>query len=174
MKETRTLIEEQFTSVYAPLVLYCNKLLRKFEESDEYAKDVAVKAFMKAFDFEFKSATHLRQFLFVTAKNECINLLRAKTTHKKFEKEFLFLHKEEDNFDWMEAEIIDRMYHYINKRISKLSSFDRSVIRLHLFKGLSLSEIAKLKGKSIRTIQRVRKDFMTRIEKGAQRIYDYN
>ena len=124
-----------FDKFFPRLYNFAQQLL----DDDSEAMDVAQESFIKLYKQAepFENFENIKAFLFVTARNNCFDILRR----KKLRKSWAYLIAEENcvehpaiERDWMEAEIISA--------IEKLPPRQRRIIKLYFLEGKLIKEIA--------------------------------
>ena len=144
VSELRT--DEEIARVYEKFVdtVYkvCFMLLKNVSETEDATQNVFIK-FMKD-SKEFQSDEHIKAWLIVTAKNECINMLKHWFRSKRSDSEVLENMSYTDDYE--KGELL--------KQVLSLDEKFRLPIYLYYYEGYSTSEISEMleiKHSTIRT-----------------------
>lgn len=142
--------EDQFKKIYKK---YCKPLYAyvvAYVTTQEDAQEITANAFIKLWysKKEFKDEQHLRGFLFMVARNECVNLINKKkrqtvVSANEFEEGATNIHAN----DFIES---------INAIVQELPQRQKQIIELVLFEGLNDLEVSMRIGKTEKTIRNLR------------------
>jgi len=129
----------------------------KISKSREDAEDITVKVFMKLWEFRdrIESPVHLRRWVFFTARNLCINVLRERRFPQPFTDE---LHSETEDLrvaqtdvhehEMVWASLIDELWNIVNA----LPIMRRKVMLMRFQENKSMEEIASSLNLSVQTV----------------------
>jgi RNA polymerase sigma factor (sigma-70 family) len=123
------------------IVLFCNGMIKNMEEAEDTTVDVFVELWKRIKDF--KTEDNIKAFLFITARNRCLNHLRVKKKIITCELKY--------DYEEINAFVVDDIYNHIYKEIELLPNRQRAIIKSYL-SGLKASEIANKLGISIKTV----------------------
>ncbi|MBO9573635.1 MAG: RNA polymerase sigma-70 factor [Chitinophagaceae bacterium] len=131
-------------------VLYFSR--RYVDEAE--AQDIAAEAFIEVWHrrTDFRQLKNLTNFLYVTTRNKCYDVLRRHHTHHQHAEELkaLMENQREDFFaQQVRAELIKLLYHQVNQLPPKM----RQVFLLSFEQGLKPAQIAEQLGISIKTVK---------------------
>jgi RNA polymerase sigma-70 factor (ECF subfamily) len=137
---------------YYPLVV----LFAKQFVGEAVAADITAEVFIRLWKQPkaFSSISHLKNSLQLTARNLCIDQLRAKQTEGKRQRELQYLESHVDPGDYHVEQVRAQVYERVLAEIDRLPAYLREVFRLAYVEGLNNAEIAKrlhLKDASVRT-----------------------
>lgn len=123
------------------IVLFCNGMIKNMEDAEDISVDVFVELWKRIENFNTED--NIKAFLFITAKNKCLNYLKSKKKRRTCEL----------NSDYAEinAIVMDNLYVYLYDEIEKLPKKQKAIIRSYL-SGLKVSEISKKLGVSYKTV----------------------
>ena len=145
-------IEVIFTSYYSLLCYFAFR----YVQNDEAARDIVQDLFVGLMEKKpaFQSEVHLKNFLYLTVKNNCLNYLRSKLSREHYI-EYIKREAREDEFDCrvMEAEI----YQKLNKAVEMLPTECRKVFELYFFEGMDNEAVARTLQISIHTVKAQKK-----------------
>jgi RNA polymerase sigma-70 factor (ECF subfamily) len=136
----RNAFRQVFDKYYRPVSYFAMKVLR----DDTYAEDIVIEAFRKAWDNRGKFATpsHLKNFLYLVTRNECISHLRSTRVIRSTSQEWVRM--SEDNETALSAVDLERVQTQIMEMIfEKLQELPGGdVLRMSFIEGKSTKEIA--------------------------------
>lgn len=126
---------------------------RKLTDDKEEAEDIVLETFRKclAMHKNFETLPNIRAFLYITARNTCLNFLKYRQRKTARNKEYVYLHTTDDDIIErmrIESEVLRKIYAAVNS----LPSRCREIFILTYFKGLPAGEIAKQLGISTSTV----------------------
>lgn len=138
-----------FYSLYPKLVVYCRKFLPSLDEAEDEAI-ISIQAAFKIYK-NFKDLESLRVYVYIVAKNRCLNVI--KLNKRKYEKEELYLKNEqletiEIEYELFKAPIIA----IIHKHVEELPDKCKEVFKLLYFEDYDTNQVAKLLDISIETV----------------------
>lgn len=126
---------------YSSLQYFTYKIISEWED----AQDIVVQTFNSFWNLRsnFDSEKNIRAFLYITARNRCLNYLRDRErrfSHKKEYKEFLLQIENDNELEsrFVQSDLIYKIY----LEVQKLPEKYRSILFLTYFKGMSINEIA--------------------------------
>jgi RNA polymerase sigma-19 factor, ECF subfamily len=127
------------------IVLFCNGMIKNMEEAEDISVDVFVELWKRMGDF--KTESNIKAFLFITAKNKCLNYLNVKKKIRTCEL----------NQDYAEinAIVMDNLYTLLYDEVERLPPKQKAIIKSYL-SGLKASEIANKLGISYKTVCNVK------------------
>lgn len=125
------------------LVLFCNSITKNMEEAEDITIDVFVE-FWKRID-NFKTEDKAKAFLFITAKNRCLNYIQRRK----------IVTCELTDYAEINAIVMDSIYEHMIEEVEKLPVRQRGIIKGYL-SGLNAHEISKKLGMSYKTVCNVK------------------
>lgn len=142
-------IEEIFQEYYAPLCFFVSRYVNDRVVTEDLVQDIFVTIIEKK--ITFSSKLHLRNYLYLTCKNSCLNYLRKGNTKLKY----LSFHRPDEHFE--EAVIHDiittEVYKELSEAISQLPTQCRAVFEASYFEELDNNDVAKKLGISVFTVK---------------------
>ena len=107
-------VEKIFTSWYSSLCYFAFR----YVQDDETARDIVQEVFVRLMEKRqaFQSEQHLKNFLYLTIKNDCLNHLRNRLSREHY-LSYLKHEGEQDEFEcrMIETEIFSRLRKAIEK-----------------------------------------------------------
>jgi RNA polymerase sigma-70 factor (ECF subfamily) len=147
-----------FTRIYHTLKGEIYMFALKISKSREDAEDITVKVFMKLWEFRdhIESPVHLRRWVFFTARNLCINVLRERRFPQPFTDE---LHSEVEDtstaapmtvreHEMVWASLMEELWTIVNS----LPVMRRKVMLMRFQENKSMEEIASSLNLSVQTV----------------------
>ncbi len=138
-----------FEAFYAPLCYYASHILPDDQQASEAVQEVFIRIWEKRKSF-FPEVS-LRQYLFRSVRNQCLNLIRQEKV-KQFH-----TGKYQETMSGEEAggeSVISReLFLQLEKSIDALPEKRREIFRLSRDEGLKYREIAERMGISVKTVE---------------------
>ena len=156
--------EELYRKYYRSAVLYCIGLCGR----QQLAEDIATDAFVKAYLSLPNDVTSFRYWLMKVCKNLWIDYLRKHSREIPDE----YLPEMSDGTTPETTYILNERNRYLWDIINTLPSFDREMLILHYFSGLTLQEISQLTGRTAPAV-RTRMMRLRQTLKGKMEEYGY-
>ncbi len=145
MKNYEEEIRVIFNKYSKRIILFCNGLINNFEDAEDISVDVFVELWKRIGDF--KTEDNVKAFLFITAKNKCLNHLRVK-------KKIITCELNQDYAE-INAIVMDDLYNHIYNEVNRLPKQQQAIIKSYL-SGLKASEISNRLGISYKTVCNVK------------------
>lgn len=148
--------EALFNKYYAGLCYYAYKFVHNKEVAKDLVQDVFVKSWDKRSDFTTELS--IKNFLYISLRNSCLNYLRHSIVEKKFIElsDIDMCENEKGLSNLIKAEVVMSL----REAIDKLPEGCRMVLKLAYFEGLKNDEIATELGISINTVKTQRQRAM--------------
>jgi RNA polymerase sigma-70 factor (family 1) len=142
-KELKAFFKKYFSSIYI--------FAEKFTKDEMLAKDIAQEIFIKTWESSsnFENENALRAYLYLSARNQCINHFRKNESEHANESHYNQIHIENNYLDEIAQEETFRL---LDIAIQELPPQGKRIIELTL-KGLGNHEIAKKLHISINTLK---------------------
>jgi len=142
--------ERLFLLYHAPLRYFCEQLIT----ADDLAEDIVSELFLTLWKKQmiFESAEHAQAYLYRSAKNRCLNLIRSeKSALAKTERAAGLTIDYSENY--LDAFIRTEVWAELYRAVESLPSQCCQVITKSYFEGLSNQEIADDMGLSLQTVK---------------------
>lgn len=137
-----------FRYYYSGLVVFATHFLQSKEEAEEIIQDIFLKIWS---DREHLNVhTSLRDYLFRSVKNKCLDVIKHKKVESKFEH---YIHQREEQSINHEFFIEQELRVLIKDVIEKLPTECRKVFVLSRIQNLKYKEIADKLGISVKTVE---------------------
>lgn len=158
-----------FYSYYDRLVLYVDNLLRIKGAADDIVSETFIKFWNSRDAHIFETEKDVESFLYVTAKNGCLNYIRHRQLHQNHLKHYgNTLHHfigESYAVDLEKQEIIDDLMECISKEIDKLPEKCALVVRLSCIYDMPMAQIVEILDMPAETVSNKRKYGMRMLRK---------
>lgn len=106
-----------YRQYYAMLVVYALRFLQSKEEAEDAVQDVFLALWED--DRKFENTDDLLAFLYTSLKNRCLNVLRERTSQKKYEAYYRSFNQEianaEEPVNVTYEEVLGKLYHLIDQ-----------------------------------------------------------
>lgn len=137
---------EAFTAVYnayySTLLAFVRKMIPEKEDAEDIAADIFVRLWRHRTNFD--TIRNLEAFLYITARNACLDFLRHLKRQTEKQKELILALQQQPTENALPEDIKAEVLATILEEIEKLPKSAGRVFRLAYFDGLSNDEIARL------------------------------
>jgi RNA polymerase sigma-70 factor (family 1) len=136
-----------------PLVFYIQRLMGSETEAQDIVADVFIKLLERR--EKFNSLDNIRAFLYRSARNAAINVLRANSRHRAAHEQLGYLARAaEGRSDWLDNEQIrGEVLGAIYEEIETLPGKCKEIFKLIFLQGLDNEEIAARMGIEVQTVR---------------------
>lgn len=138
-----------FREYYAPLCYFASRYIENPEIGEDLVQDVFTLLIEKKAYFE--SELHLKNFLYISVKNSCLNYIRKENSRERYLAYKAREEDEEDNF--VHNIVATEVYKELAEAITNLPTECRKVFELCYFEGLDNEKAAEQLGVSVNTIK---------------------
>lgn len=137
--------KEGFETIYNQHFISVFYFARRFVTDTPVAEDITMEVFMKLWEKlkSFESLQAIKSFLYVAAKNACLNHLRNEQRKISNQKQLSYLLSAETDGSVSEQNITARVYQHIYDEIENLPEQLKKVFKMAYFDGLSNEDIAQ-------------------------------
>jgi RNA polymerase sigma-70 factor (ECF subfamily) len=134
-----------FTDAYNQFYLSIYHYIKKFVADNQLAEDITADSFVKLWRHaeEVSDIQNVKAFLRTTARNACLDHLKAQRNHGQKEKEILYLSEQDTRNEFDLAEIKAEVLQYVYAEIEKLPEKCKEVFKLSYLEGMKVSEVAQ-------------------------------
>lgn len=146
--ETVNDAEAIFKKYYGSLCYFASKYLQDEEEVEDVVQDVFIALLEKK--MRFQSEVHLKNFLYLSVRNGCLNHLRNLRSRDRY---IASLAREEEGESFEEAIILTEIHRELAAAVNQLPEECRKVFELCYFQGLDNESAANELGVSINTVK---------------------
>lgn len=138
-----------FKKLYPSICSFANKYLKDKQGAEDISQEVFIELWKQREKFE--SIEQVKAFLYLSAKNKCLNVLKHVNVKDKHIQETMAISGEEDE-SFEEYVIKTEVNAFINEVIESLPPQRRKIIILSM-NGLKNNEIAEELGISVNTVK---------------------
>lgn len=142
-------VEEIFKEYYAPLCYFASRYLKNEVVVEDLVQDLFTALLEK--QNAFNSALHLKNFLYLSVKNACLNYIRSSNSRDRYVAEDGKKDKTEDSF--VQYIIATEVYKELAEAVAQLPAECRKVFEACYFEGLDNEKAAEKLGISIFTVK---------------------
>jgi len=129
-----------FDEYFIPLCYFAEKITASKEEAEDIAIDTLRKCWSLRNNFE--SLINIKAFLYITARNACLNYLQHQRRQAERHRDFTYLQQAESDEDIESLKIKAEVFGALYNEVHRLPTKCRHVFELVL-EGVSTAEIAK-------------------------------
>ena len=142
---------EVYNMYYTRLYFFVKKLLDDREE----AQDITAETFVKLWNLRDKFETHqnIKAFLFITARNACLDFLRYRQRQLTNKQEFSYLVMETEDMSFPHEEVQLEVLKQIHAEIENLPTQCRRIFKMAYLERLKNAQIADLLGLTEQTVR---------------------
>jgi RNA polymerase sigma-70 factor (family 1) len=148
---SKTAFEKIYQLHYKQLRYFTERIITNQDEAREIVTDTFIKVYQRRSDFD--SIQGLRSYLFVTAKNACMDFFRNQKRNAAAEIELEYRAQYINNEFAFENELKAELLNQIYLEIENLPERCQIVFKLLFFKELTTTEAAEQLGISVKTVQ---------------------
>jgi RNA polymerase sigma-70 factor (ECF subfamily) len=133
-----------FTLAYNQFYLSIYHYTKKFVADSQLAEDITADSFVKLWRHAetVSNVQNVKAFLRTTARNACLDHLKAARNHEEKEKEILYLTGQDTRNEFDLAEIKTEVLQYVYAEIEKLPEKCREVFKLSYLEEMKVAEVA--------------------------------
>jgi RNA polymerase sigma factor (sigma-70 family) len=139
----------------------CLSMTKDSDKAEDFTHDIFIKAFGKLDDFQERST--FSTWLYAIAYNYCSDQLRLS---KRFTTITISSHLEQYMTESQEGRLYEEALQLVRQALNRLSSNERTVLKLKYEEGMSIDEIAKLYNLKISAVK-------MRLKRGRERMHQF-
>lgn len=144
-----------FSAIYNKYFHTLYSFVRKFIPEKEDAEDITAEIFLKLWRLRanLESIKNIEAFLYITARNACLDFLRHMKRQSEREKELLYMLLQQPADSLLEDDVKTEVLKAIHQEIFRLPESCRRVFEMAYMEGRSNEEIAavlKINNQSVR------------------------
>lgn len=125
---------------YEPICNFAYNLIGNMQEAEDIAGDIFIKIWNRRLDFN--NLTSLKSFLYTSARNACLNVIRDK--HRRTSREQEIKYRLEEDEDFVLNKIVNaELHNEIRLLLEKLPKKPGRVLKELYLNGKELSEVAE-------------------------------
>jgi len=140
-----------YNEYYPTLYYFVKRFVNEREDAEDLTADIFVKLWKMHANFE--SINNIKAFLYITARNSCIDFLRHRQRQTQKQKDLLYLLLQEPAEGTLKEDTRAEVLRAIYEEIERLPAARRKVFKLAYLDGLSNDAIAEFLGLSNQTVR---------------------
>jgi RNA polymerase sigma-70 factor (family 1) len=136
---------QAFTAIYNEHHATLYYFVRRFINEREDAEDITATIFVKLWKLhaDFESIQNIKAFLYITARNACLDFLRSRQRQHEKQKELLHILLQAPAEGILQEDIRGTVLKRIHEEIGKLPKSCKKVFEMSFLDGMSNTEIAE-------------------------------
>lgn len=142
-------VEDVFKTYYAPLCYFASNYIKEEGVVEDLVQDLFTSLIEKK--PRFQSELHLKNFLYISVKNACLNHIRHSNSRERYLKASENLYEEDDSL--VQHIIATEVYKELAAALANLPNECRKVFEACYFEGLDNEKAAEKLGISIFTVK---------------------
>jgi RNA polymerase sigma-70 factor (family 1) len=155
-----------FDDFYPVLCAFAERFLKNPDQSEDVAQEALIRFWERR--EEFDDLVGAKSFLYVVAKNNCINILKRTRTNDD-----LSLLKDLESESFLKQNIIDQeTFLMVRNAVERLPARMKEIIELSMH-GLKNAEIAAQMGISMLTVHKAKKNAYRKLREMLKSYYSY-
>lgn len=141
-------VETVFKEYYSPLCYFASQYIQDDSITEDIVQDVFISLLEKKVTFQ--TELHLKNFLYLSVRNACLNALRNKVSREKY---IEFITREESSENFEDNLILTEVHKELAEAVEKLPPECRKVFDLSYFQGKDNETVAEELGLSVNTVK---------------------
>lgn len=150
-------IDAVYYHFYRDIFYFCRRLLDSREDAQDITSTCFINLFQKNKDFN--SLINIKAFLYISARNQSLDLLRKRKTASTHQKSLA--HAMQSSYSHVNDELDVLQLKTIEESIKKLPPRSRQVIELLFIRGKKYKEVAETLNISVRAVTESRQRGLT-------------
>lgn len=142
-------VEDVFRTYYAPLCYFASNYIKEEGVVEDLVQDLFTGLIEKK--TQFQSELHLKNFLYISVKNACLNCIRRDNSRERYLKASENQYEEDDSL--VQHIIATEVYKELAAALANLPNECRKVFEACYFEGLDNEKAAEKLGISIFTVK---------------------
>jgi RNA polymerase sigma-70 factor (family 1) len=136
---------QAFTAIYNQYYPTLHYFVRRFIHDPEDAEDITADIFIRLWKIRtrFDSVQNIKAFLYITARNACIDFLRHRERMNENQEKMSYLLRQQPDDAFPQDDLWAEVLTYIYQEIEKLPGSCRKVFKMAYLEGLSNNEISQ-------------------------------
>ena len=147
--------KEAFAAVYKSLYPALFFFVKRFVVDKAEAEDITAETFIKLWKIKhnFESHQNIKAFLYITARNACLDCLRARQRSTGMQQEMLYLLLQNNDVTFLHDEIKADVLTQVKEKIEDLPPKCKQIFKMAFFERLKNAEIAGKLGLTLQTVK---------------------
>ncbi len=147
--------KEAFAAVYKSHYAALFFFVKRFVVDRAEAEDITAETFIKLWKIRqnFESHQNIKAFLYITARNACLDCLRARQRSTGMQQEMLYLLLQQNDMTFIHDEIRADVLTQVKEKIEDLPPKCKQIFKMAFFERLKNGEIAERLGLTLQTVK---------------------
>jgi RNA polymerase sigma-70 factor (family 1) len=147
--------KEAFAAVYKSHYAALFFFVKRFVVDRAEAEDITAETFIKLWKIRqnFESHQNIKAFLYITARNACLDCLRARQRSTGMQQEMLYLLLQQNDMTFIHDEIKADVLTQVKEKIEDLPPKCKQIFKMAFFERLKNGEIAERLGLTLQTVK---------------------
>lgn len=147
--------KEAFAAVYKSHYAALFFFVRRFVIDRAEAEDITAETFIKLWKIRhnFDSHQNIKAFLYITARNACLDCLRARQRSTGMQQEMLYLLLQQNDITFIHDEIKADVLTQVKEKIENLPPKCKQIFKMAFLERLKNAEIAEKMGLTLQTVK---------------------
>lgn len=147
--------KEAFAAVYKSHYTALFFFVKRFVIDRAEAEDITAETFIKLWKIRhnFDSHQNIKAFLYITARNACLDCLRARQRSTGMQQEMLYLLLQNNNITFLHDEIKVDVLTQVKEKIENLPPKCKQIFKMAFLERLKNAEIAEKLGLTLQTVK---------------------
>lgn len=147
--------KEAFAAVYKSHYPALFFFVKRFVIDRAEAEDITAETFIKLWKIKhnFESHQNIKAFLYITARNACLDCLRARQRSTGMQQEMLYLLLQQNDMTFIHDEIKADMLTQVKEKIEDLPPKCKQIFKMAFFERVKNKDIAEKLGLTLQTVK---------------------
>lgn len=147
--------KEAFAEVYKTHFASLFFFVRRFINDRQEAEDITAETFIKLWKIRFNFDTHqnIKAFLYITARNACLDCLRAQKRNSGAQQELMYLLMQNDGVTFIQDEVKGDVLQEIKNEIENLPPKCQQIFKMAFLERVKNADIAEQLGLTVQTVK---------------------
>ena len=147
--------KEAFAAVYTSHYPSLFFFVKRFVVDRAEAEDITAETFIKLWKIKhnFESHQNIKAFLYITARNACLDCLRARQRSTGMQQEMLYLLLQQNEMTFIHDEIKADVLTQVKEKIEDLPPKCKQIFKMAFFERIKNAEIAEKLGLTLQTVK---------------------
>lgn len=147
--------KEAFAAVYKTHYAALFFFVKRFISDRQEAEDITAETFIKLWKIRHNFDTHqnIKAFLYITARNACLDFLRARQRSTGMQQELMYLLLQNNDVTFIQDEVKADVLKQITEQIEHLPPKCKQIFKMAFLQRVKNADIAETLGLTIQTVK---------------------
>lgn len=146
----KTVVEKFFYVYKEPVYKMTYRLLQRKHEAEDVTAETLVLLWERR--AEIKGIKHAEHFLYLVARNKCLNILQQRSHHRNSIRRMELPEILDPHLEAIDSKVVSKIIAFVLDEMENLTPQQREASHLYLIKGLSLKETGRIMGIKDKTV----------------------